>query len=417
MRKLRLNPLVLFLLASFIVGIVFVAVIGGDQLTLAQPETAKLDEEDIDGGGSRAMALAMPGMNPYLIADVAEKVSPAVVFISVEWPPVEQSHNPFAQDPFFREFFGDFFFPFPIPPSDTIPRAVGTGFIIDEKGYILTNQHVVGDKGEKQKIKVRITTENFTGEVDAKLLGSDYKLDLAVLKIEKPKELKKLPVAKLGDSDKSRPGEWVVAIGNPYGEQFEHTVTVGVLSAKGRQISIPDREKRRYRVYENLMQTDAAINPGNSGGPLINIEGEVIGINTAVNAAAQGIGFAIPINTAKEVVDELIHEGRVVRKEKPQPWVGVYFNDISEDIAQYFNLPDTNGVILVEIIPNSPAEKAGLQAYDIVRKVGNTTIKNGEDFKKAISQLKPGEKTIFVVIRRGNSQLIPVEIGQRPEGF
>ncbi|NMB13442.1 MAG: trypsin-like serine protease, partial [Firmicutes bacterium] len=288
---------------------------------------------------------------------------------------------------------------------------------IDEKGYILTNQHVVGDVGENQTIKVRITTPEYSGEVEAKLLGADYKLDLAVLQIAKPKELAKLPIVKLGDSDKSRPGEWVIAIGNPYGEQLEHTVTIGVLSAKGRQITIPDTEKRRYKVYENLMQTDAAINPGNSGGPLINIEGEVIGINTAVNVAAQGIGFAIPINTAKEVMNELIEKGEITREVIPKPWVGVYFNDITPEVARYFDLHDTNGVILVEIIPDSPAAKAGLQSYDIVRKVGDKTITSTEDFQQAIQELQPGDSVMFVIMRKGSTNLMPVEIGNRPEEY
>lgn len=419
-RKQRMMPVVMVALIAFLVG-GLVAVAYADPHILAKAEST-VDSAPTSGileamEASRVKdAHLLPGMNPYLIADIAEEVSPSVVFISVEWPPVERPENPFARDPFFRQFFGDFF-PFPLPPSDSVPRSAGTGFIIDEKGYVLTNQHVVGDRGEDQKIKVRITTAEYSGEVDATLLGSDYKLDLAVLQIEKPEEMAKLPVAKLGDSETSRPGEWVVAIGNPYGEQLEHTVTVGVLSAKGRQITIPDTEKRQYKVYENLMQTDAAINPGNSGGPLINIEGEVIGINTAVNAAAQGIGFAIPINTAKEVVQELIENGEIYREQPISPWVGVYYNDITPEVARYFKLRDTKGVILVEIIPGSPAEKAGLATYDIIRKVGDRDINTADDFAEAIKETEPGETVMFVVTRQGSTTLIPVEIGNRPEGF
>jgi S1-C subfamily serine protease len=418
MRKRRLVSVVVVALAAFFVGGLVGQIADTHGLIWAEPrsESADLASSTVETSVARDSRL-LPGMNPYLIADIAEQVSPSVVFISVEWPPVERQENPFAGDPFFRQFFGDFF-PFPLPPSDSVPRSAGTGFIIDEKGYILTNQHVVGDHGEDQKIKVRITTAEYSGEVDAKLLGADYKLDLAVLQIEKPEELTKLPTVKLGDSDTSRPGEWVVAIGNPYGEQLEHTVTVGVLSAKGRQITIPDTDRRQYKVYENLVQTDAAINPGNSGGPLINIEGEVIGINTAVNAAAQGIGFAIPINTAKDVVDELIENGQITREETIRPWVGVYFNDITPEVARYFKLRDTNGVILVEVIPGSPAEKAGLSTYDIVRKVGDKTIGTADDFTQAIQDLQPGETVMFVVMRQDDSTtLIPVEIGNRPEEF
>src|SRR5690606_37595986 len=223
--------------------------------------------------------------DPYLIADIAERVTPAVRRIEAEWPvPERQARNPFANDPFFRDFF--WFSPWPdTPRTPQVQR--GTGFIISEEGYILTNQHVVGNPGEDQKITVKLNTPQFQGEVEAELVGADYRLDLAVLKIEKPEGLDKLPTVPLGDSDASRPGEWVIAIGNPYGERYEHTVTVGVLSAKGREIQIYDRDQRQWKTYTNLMQTDAAINPGNSGGPLINIRGEVIGINTAVNAAAQ----------------------------------------------------------------------------------------------------------------------------------
>ncbi|NLY29378.1 MAG: trypsin-like serine protease [Firmicutes bacterium] len=412
--RLIFVSLVVVLAGCFVVG-----VFSPQDLSAAkslEPQTEEVLPETATGRAVASRHLPLPGMNPYLIADIAEQVSPAVVFISVEWPPVQQYSHPFINDPFFRFFFGDMF-PFPMQPGETTPRSAGTGFIIDEKGYILTNQHVVGDLGENQKIMVRITTPEYSGEVEAKLLGADYKLDLAVLQIEKPKELDKLPVVKLGDSDKSRPGEWVIAIGNPYGEQLEHTVTIGVLSAKGRQITIPDTEKRQYKVYENLMQTDAAINPGNSGGPLINIQGEVIGINTAVNAAAQGIGFAIPINTAKEVIQELIETGKVARETTPHPWLGVYYNEITEDIARYFNLQDTNGIIIVEVIPDSPAAKAGLRTYDVIRKIGEKSITGTEDFQKAIQELEPGEKVMFVVMRSGRRMLIPVEIGNRPEGY
>ena len=416
-RKHRYIRLTIIALAAFLLG-GLVSTIGlphGSISAKSQTELATPNDDLVDATVSTDSRL-LPGMNPYLIADVAEQVSPGVVFISVEWPPVQQPENPLSQDPFFRYFFGDFF-PFPQMPGDTVPSSAGTGFIIDEKGYILTNQHVVGDLGENQTIKVRITTPDYSGEVEAKLLGADYKLDLAILQIEKPKELVKLPVVNLGDSDKSRPGEWVIAIGNPYGEQLEHTVTIGVLSAKGRQITIPDTEKRRYKVYENLMQTDAAINPGNSGGPLINIEGEVIGINTAVNIAAQGIGFAIPINTAKEVMNELIEKGEITREVVPRPWVGVYFNEITPEVARYFNLRDTDGIILVEIIPDSPAAKAGLQTYDIVRKVGEKTITSTEDFQQAIQELQPGDSVMFVIMRKGSTDLVPVEIGNRPEEY
>ena len=177
----------------------------------------------------------------------------------------------------------------------------GSGFIIDEEGYILTNQHVVGDPGDGQKITVKLNARDFQGEVEAETRRRRLPAGPGSAQDREARRARRAAHLAAGRLRREPPGEWVIAIGNPYGEQYEHTVTVGVLSAKGREIQIYDSDRRRWKTYTNLMQTDAAINPGNSGGPLINIRGEVIGINTAVNAAAQGIGFAIPINTALDV--------------------------------------------------------------------------------------------------------------------
>lgn len=349
--------------------------------------------------------------NPYLIADVAEKASPAVVFISVEWPApeVHERYNPFFNDPFFRFWFGDQFL-FPSPGQPEPKRSAGTGFIIDKEGHILTNQHVVGDPGEGQKVTVRITTPTYEGEVEAEIIGADYQLDLAVLKIEKPQGLDEFPTLPLGDSDKSRPGELVIAIGNPYGEQYEHTVTIGVLSAKGRQISIPDYERKEIKYYQNLMQTDAAINPGNSGGPLLNIKGEVIGINTAVNAAAQGIGFAIPINTAKAVLAELIETGKVTRG---NPWLGIRF----EEASNYFGVRNAAGIVVVEVLKDQPADKAGILEGDYIFGLNNETIRDGQDFLLKVRSLKPGQRIVLHVRRQGARLQIPVIVGEKPENL
>jgi len=347
--------------------------------------------------------------NPYLIADVAEKASPAVVFVSAEWPapPVDDQFNPFFNDPFFRFWFGDRFL-FPSPGQAEPKQSAGTGFIIDKEGHVLTNQHVVGDPGEGQKITVRITTPTYEGEVEAELIGSDYQLDLAVLKIEKPKGLDEFPTLPLGDSDASRPGEFVIAIGNPYGKQFEHTVTIGVLSAKGRQISIPDYERKEIKYYENLMQTDAAINPGNSGGPLLNINGEVIGINTAVNAAAQGIGFAIPINTAKAVLNDLIETGEVKRG---SPWLGIQY----ENASDYFGVRNAAGVVVVGVLKDQPADRAGIEEGDYIFGINNETIRDGQDFLLKVRKLEPGQRVILNVRRQGTRLRIPVIVGERPK--
>lgn len=351
--------------------------------------------------------------NPYLIADIAERVTPAVVYIEATWPaPEVRTRNPFANDPFFRDFF--WFSPWPDTPRGPQVQR-GTGFIISEEGYILTNQHVVGDPGDEQTITVKLNTPEFQGEVEAELIGADYRLDLAVLKIEKPEELNRLPTVPLGDSDASRPGEWVIAIGNPYGERYEHTVTVGVLSAKGREIQIYDSDQRQWKTYTNLMQTDAAINPGNSGGPLINIKGEVIGINTAVNAAAQGIGFAIPINTALDVKEELISEGRIRRA-----YMGVSVgnvSDLQERAKQILRINVEEGAIVTNVEPDTPAAEAGLEIYDVITRIGDIPVRSAQDVTEAVGKFKPGDEVIVVVLRQGRTLMLPITLGERPPGI
>ena len=372
---------------------------------------AETGAQQADAQAAAPTTAAVPPLplagNPYAIADVVESIVPSVVYIEVEWPaPPQQRRSPF-NDPFFRDFFRPFY-----PWPDSQPRTSrGTGFIIDDEGHILTNQHVVGDAGEGQTITVKISAGSYQGEVEAKIIGSDYKLDLAVLQIEKPEGLDAFPVARLGDSDASRPGEWVVAVGNPYGEQYEHTVTVGVLSAKGRKIQIYDSDARQWREYSNLMQTDAAINPGNSGGPLVNLKGEVIGINTAVNAAAQGIGFAIPINTALEVRDELITEGRVVRVAESKAFLGVSYDGLTEELANWLGLGSTDGVIIVDVLRNTAAEKAGLRVYDVVLRVGDQEITGMESFVEAITSYKPGDDVLLMIYRQGRRIVVPVTLG------
>lgn len=404
----RLIPILLVALLAFAGGTL--AVGGGTTVLHANAKAGAT--VDADQAATTSPSLG----NPYLIADVAERVTPAVVFIEAKYPPQKsEARNPFS-DPFFR----DFFFPFnPWPDQPQGPQiARGTGFIIDGKeGYVLTNQHVVGSPGDGQEITVKIDTGDYQGDVKAKLLGADYQLDLAVLKIEKPAGLDELPAVPLGDSEKSRVGEWVIAVGNPYGEQFEHTVTVGVLSAKGREIKIYDRERGQAKTYSNLMQTDAAINPGNSGGPLINIEGKVIGINTAVNAQAQGIGFAIPISTALEVKDQLIEKGKVVREDEGQgAFLGVELSDISQRVAGYLGLPNTKGSLIVGVVDNSAAQKAGLQVYDVIQRVGNTQIESTDALIKEIDKHKPGDKLLLLVWRQGRKLVVPAVLGQKTNG-
>lgn len=359
-------------------------------------------------GSSSAAALLSTLGNPYQIADIAEAANPATVYIQVVWPTADQTPRYWRYDPF------SFFFGFDIwglQPQPAYRERItqGSGFIIDEKGIVLTNQHVVGDAGQGQKITVTVTSPQISGDFTATILGSDARLDLAVLQIE---DEGPFPTVPLGDSDKTRQGEWVIAIGNPYGKQFDHTVTVGVLSAKGREIEIVGSDRNRH-IYKNLMQIDAAINSGNSGGPLLNIEGEVIGINTAVHAEAQGIGFAIPINVAKEVLQELIETGGVALP--PEPWIGIYHGNVSEEIRQYFGLPDTNGVFISGVVSNSPAAEAGIRPGDVIRQINNRDIVGQEDLLDIISELKVGDTIMITILRGHDTMLLPLTVGNKPE--
>jgi serine protease Do len=340
------------------------------------------------------------------VADVVEAAQPSVVLVKVTYKTPERKTT-YTQEDVFRQFFNDgFFFPF---PEDTPSTSTATGFIISEDGYILTNQHVIDQSYSIERIEV--TMLGYDTPATATLIGQDYVLDLAILKVDVPG---KLPALKLGDSDTVRIGETVVAIGNPYG--YEHTVTKGVLSAKGREIAIPDTTRGVTRTYNNLMQTDAAINPGNSGGPLLNARGEVIGINTAVSLQAQGIGFAIPINTAKNVIDQLISRGKVLR-----PYVGIMFSNVPDTLIEYYGLRDKNGVCIERVEADSPAEKAGLRVGDIIRKISDKkediVIKDTDHFVNVISSLKVGEKYLFTILRNGRTDFVTVTLGERPADY
>ncbi|MDD3022879.1 MAG: trypsin-like peptidase domain-containing protein, partial [Syntrophomonadaceae bacterium] len=286
-------------------------------------------------------------IGPANIADMVEKASPAVVNIETTIEGNNFRNDELLNDPFFRQFFGN-----NIPvPKQNIQQGIGTGFIINESGYVVTNQHVID---QATQITVNL---NSNKKYPAKVVGQDYDLDLAVLKIDAKEKLSTLS---MGNSDQMRVGDWVVAIGNPYG--LDHTVTAGVVSAKGRPIKIEDRP------YKNLIQTDAAINPGNSGGPLLNTRGEVIGINTAVDAQAQGIGFAISINTAKEVLNELIDKGKVIR-----PYIGVWLQPVDVDLAKYLGI-EAQGMVVADIVQGSPAERAGLLKYDVIVSIDKQAV-------------------------------------------
>jgi len=321
------------------------------------------------------------------VAKIAEDLSPAVVNIDVE-AMVTQSAHPFADDPFFRQFFGEEFKRF----SRTVPmKGRGSGFIVSRDGHIVTNNHVVEGAD-----KITVTFSDGTVH-EAKVLGKDPTFDLAILKIEGAN----FPYLELGDSDTSRVGEWVVAIGNPFG--LEHTVTVGVISAKNRSIHAGNVN------FDGFLQTDAAINPGNSGGPLIDLNGKVVGINTAIVPYAQGIGFAVPVNMAKQVMDDLIKFGRVKRG-----WLGVYIQALTKEFAEAYGVEEESGAVISDVIADSPAEKAGLKRGDVILTVNGEKIKNHQEFVSKIRQRIVGDKVSLGIIRDRKKSTVQVTLGEIP---
>ncbi len=322
-------------------------------------------------------------IGPNGIADMVTKVSAAVV--NIETSSAVGGANPFM-DPFFQEFFGE-----RIAPQQSLQTAIGSGVIINEDGYVITNQHVI-DKADT------ITVNVSSGQkFPATVVGQDYELDLAVLKIS---DNHKYSWLELGDSDNLRVGDWVVAIGNPYG--LDHTVTVGVVSAKGRPMQIENR------VYKNLIQTDAAINPGNSGGPLLNLSGQVVGINTAVNAQAQGIGFAISINTVREVLDDLIQQGKVIR-----PYIGIYMQNITRETAESLGVP-ARGIVVAGVEAGSPAAKAGLKKYDVLTQIDQNPVNTYDEVQEILKSHKVGDTISMHIIRNRSPLALPVTLSEKP---
>jgi len=332
---------------------------------------------------------------------IAKQVIPAVVFIKVEQT-VESGqvltpfefNNPFDlfNDDFFERFFGQRY-PHMKRPRKYKQMGQGSGFIFSEEGYILTNHHVVGNA---DKITVKLKDDR---EFEAKIVGTDPKSDVAIIKIEGKKDL---PVLPFGNSDTLEVGEWVMAIGNPFG--LSHTMTVGVVSAKGRtSVGITD--------YEDFIQTDAAINPGNSGGPLVNMDGEVVGINSAIfskSGGYMGIGFAIPINMVKQIEDQLITKGSVTRG-----YLGVVIQDLTEDLVKSFDLEDTHGVLIAEVTENSPAHKAGIKRGDVVVEFDGKKVKNVGQFRNMVALTPPHSKTELVINRNGKKKVLTVRLGEQ----
>lgn len=349
-------------------------------------------------GIALSLAVLMAGEAPAKVlapdfVTLAETLKPTVVNISTAKSPSQprrlrrppgQFNDPF-QD-FFERFFEE------APRRQQRERSLGSGFIISAEGYILTNNHVVAGADE---IKVRLSDgREFKGEVK----GADEKLDLALIRIDTKEQL---PVAQLGNSDEIKVGEWVMAIGNPFG--LAQTVTAGIVSATGRVIG--------SGPYDDFIQTDASINPGNSGGPLFNAEGKVIGINTAIVAGGQGIGFAIPINMAKDVVPQLEEKGKVVRG-----WLGVTVQPITPDLARSFGLDSDKGALVADVVKDGPAARAGLRSGDIVLEFDGKKVREVNELPRYVASTAVGKAVTLKVLRDGKPQEITVTVGRLADG-
>jgi serine protease Do len=356
-----------------------------------------------------AISISQPAVNAWAVSQgqpaipesftrLAETVSPAVVNISTVktikgggpvfrhyYQGPQDDQNPFND--FFDKFFGD------EQQREFKQRSLGSGFIIDNQGYIVTNNHVIAGADE---IKVKL---NSGKELDAKIVGRDPSTDIALIKIKADSSYS---VATFGNSDSLKVGQWVVAIGSPFG--LEHTVTAGIVSAKGRVIG--------SGPYDDFIQTDASINPGNSGGPLINMNGHVVGINTAIIAGGNGIGFAIPVNMAEGVIKQLKEKGKVTRG-----WLGVGIQDISDEMAQYYGIKDKEGALVSQVFPGNPADKAGIRTRDIIIAVNGKKIENSRELTRIIAAFHVGEKVKITVLRNSEKKTFDVKIAKRQEGM
>lgn len=355
----------------------------------AAPIKSKIDIEQLDNAFTK----------------VAKEVMPSVVTITSAKIIKLRRINPFSDffhDDFFRRFFQ-------IPDQrrnrdqegeeeEYRQQGLGSGVIVSSDGYIITNNHVIKDADE-----ITVITIN-KNEYKAEIVGTDKKTDVAVIKIDATS----LPVARLGDSDKIQVGQWVLAIGNPFSQLLEHTVTHGIVSAKG-------RSRFQLAEYEDFIQTDAAINPGNSGGALVNLKGEVIGINTAIISGggmggSVGIGFAIPINMAQHVMKMLIEKGHVIRG-----WLGIGIQDIDNEMVQPLQLKNTKGALVRSVVEDSPAKKAGLKDEDVIIAIDGKEVKNASHLSLLVASTEPGTTVKLKVVREGREITITATLGERPE--
>ena len=339
-------------------------------------------------------AQATPEALQQAFTQVAEQVRPAVVNIGTVTLAKGRrplTPSPFSDDPLFKDFFEQFFGGGQGPRGEFKQPSLGSGVIIDKQGLVLTNFHVV--KGADE-ITVRLSSKK---EYRGRVVGNDPKTDLAVVRFQPDSEL---TVARLGNSETLKVGEWAIAIGNPFG--LDQTVTVGVISATGRaDVGIA--------TYENFIQTDASINPGNSGGPLLNLQGEVVGINTAIVAAGQGIGFAIPINMVKRVANQLIAKGKVVRG-----WLGVAVQPLTPELGQSLGAKGTAGAVVASIYPKSPAADAGLQQGDLVVAFDRTPVDDYHHLQRLVAESEVGKSVTLGVLRKKQPLDLTVKISEMP---
>jgi serine protease Do len=343
-----------------------------------------------EGDGSLAPAPQHPvaNYNPMQsLAPLVDALQPAVVNITVEQK-VRNEMMPMMD--FFSPFFGQ-----PAPNGRSMPEyrvktGQGSGFLISADGYLLTNNHVVADA---DKVTVRLADDS---EYEGTVVGTDARVDIALVKIDGPSDF---PFVESGPSSAMKVGDWVVAIGNPFG--LSHTVTAGIVSAKGRVIGAGP--------YDDFIQTDASINPGNSGGPLFNLSGQVIGINTAINASGQGIGFAVPMDMVTPFLDDLKTNGEIARG-----WLGVSLQNVDEDLAAGLKLESNTGVLLSEVHINEPGDKAGLAPGDLVQRIDGMAIESSQDLIRAVGKHRAGDTIALEIVRNHKARTIKATLGKRP---
>ena len=404
MNRSRFRSLIIFIPLFLLIGTLILSC-----KVRVEKQESQAAKELWSEGGKAISSPTLKGVQEELTA-LAERINPTVVNISTEMTIKFRPEGPRGKRPkgspqgpqmpeeeFFWKFFEDFFGP-DFVPREQKRQSLGSGFVIHEDGYIITNNHVVEKSDE---ILVTFTEEENGKKYKAKIIGQDPKTDIALIKIDAGR---KLPVAVLGDSEKVQVGSIVLAMGNPFGHG--HSITMGIISATGRILPTG-----MFSPYTDYFQTDASINPGNSGGPLVNINGEVVGIATAIDIRAQGIGFAIPINVAKDLLPQLKEKGKVVRG-----WLGVGIDRLTPEIREHLKLPkDLKGVIVTEVFPGDPADKAGVEPYDVIYEFEGKPVGSQRDLVAAVGATPVGSMATMNVYRSGKKKTFNVKLGERKE--